>query len=173
MGVAGGIVGYIRGLNDNYAEITDCTTKCTVKGGHAISSNILGGIAGMSSYTKFSGCTAEVKFNDSSLTGIDLLVGAVGGIVGYVRNNSDITVCSADVEINMPGTVVSEYGLCTAGASTIDNGQITVNVSNSKFCGSIAHKGLEVSVTVTEENLNANLFSFGARIAADVTYWSK
>lgn len=173
MGAAGGIVGYIRGPKDSYAEIADCTTKCIVKGGHAKSSNILGGIAGMSSYTKFSGCTAEVKFNDSSLTGIDLLVGAVGGVVGYVRNNSDITGCSADVEINMPATLVSEYGLCTAGASTIDNGQITVNVSNSKFCGSIAHKGLEVPVTVTEENLNANLFSFGARIAADVTYWSK
>lgn len=172
MGAAGGIVGYIRGPKDSYAEITDCIVKCVVKGGHAISSNILGGISGMSSYTKFSGCTAEVKFNDSSLTGVELLTGAVGGIVGYVRNSSDITGCSANVEINMPATRVSEYGLCTAGASTIDKEQ-TVNVSDSKFCGSIAHKGLEVPVTVTEENLNANLFSFGARIAADVTYWSK
>lgn len=172
MGVAGGIVGYIRGLNDNYAEITDCTSKCTIKGGHAKSSNILGGIAGMSSYTKFSGCTAEVKFNDSSLTGVDLLTGAVGGIVGYVRNNSGITGCSADVEINMPGTIVSECGLCTAGASTSEQA-IVVNVSNSKFCGSIAHKGLETPVTVTAENLSDNLVSFGNCNKDDITYWNK
>ena len=172
MGVAGGIVGYIRGLNDNYAEITDCTSKCTIKGGHAKSSNILGGIAGMSSYTKFSGCTAEVKFNDSSLTGVDLLTGAVGGIVGYVRNNSGITGCSADVEINMPGTIVSECGLCTAGASTSEQA-IVVNVSNSKFCGSIAHKGLETPVTVTAENLSDNLVSFGNCNKDGITYWNK
>lgn len=173
MGATGGIVGYIRGIKDSYAEITDCTSKCTIKGGHAKSSNILGGIAGMSSYTKFSGCTAEVKFNDSSLTGVDLLTGAVGGIVGYVRNNSGITGCSADVEINMPATLVSEYGLCTAGASTIDNGQITVNVSNSKFCGSIAHKGLETPVVVTAENLRDNLVSFGNCNKDGITYWNK
>lgn len=173
MGATGGIVGYIRGIKDSYAEITDCTSKCTIKGGHAKSSNILGGIAGMSSYTKFSGCTAEVKFNDSSLTGVDLLTGAVGGIVGYVRNNSGITGCSADVEINMPGTIVSECGLCTAGASTSEQA-IVVNVSNSKFCGSIAHKGLETPVTVTAENLSDNLVSFGnCNKENDITYWNK
>lgn len=173
MGATGGIVGYIRGIKDSYAEITDCTSKCTIKGGHAKSSNILGGIAGMSSYTKFSGCTAEVKFNDSSLTGVDLLTGAVGGIVGYVRNNSGITGCSADVEINMPGTIVSECGLCTAGASTSEQA-IVVNVSNSKFCGSIAHKGLEIPVTVTAENLSDNLVSFGnCNKENDITYWDK
>ena len=173
MGATGGIVGYIRGIKDSYAEITDCTSKCTIKGGHAKSSNILGGIAGMSSYTKFSGCTAEVKFNDSSLTGVDLLTGAVGGIVGYVRNNSGITGCSADVEINMPGTIVSECGLCTAGASTSEQA-IVVNVSNSKFCGSIAHKGLETPVTVTAENLSDNLVSFGkCNKEGGITYWTK
>ena len=173
MGATGGIVGYIRGIKDSYAEITDCTSKCTIKGGHAKSSNILGGIAGMSSYTKFSGCTAEVKFNDSSLTGVDLLTGAVGGIVGYVRNNSGITGCSADVEINMPGTIVSECGLCTAGASTSEQA-IVVNVSNSKFCGSIAHKGLETPVTVTAENLGDNLVSFGkCNKEGGITYWTK
>ena len=173
MGATGGIVGYIRGIKDSYAEITDCTSKCTIKGGHAKSSNILGGIAGMSSYTKFSGCTAEVKFNDSSLTGVDLLTGAVGGIVGYVRNNSGITGCSADVEINMPGPIVSECGLCTAGASTSEQA-IVVNVSNSKFCGSIAHKGLETPVTVTAENLGDNLVSFGkCNKEGGITYWNK
>lgn len=172
MGATGGIVGYIRGIKDSYAEITDCTSKCTIKGGHAKSSNILGGIAGMSSYTKFSGCTAEVKFNDSSLTGVDLLTGAVGGIVGYVRNNSGITGCSADVEINMPGTIVSECGLCTAGASTSEQA-IVVNVSNSKFCGSIAHKGLETPVVVTAENLRDNLVSFGNCNKDGITYWNK
>ena len=172
MGEAGGIVGYVCGLAASPAKITNCTSNCTIKGGDAKGSIILGGIAGMCSYTVISDCTSTVSFEDSSRSDLTLLkTGAVGGIVGYVRNNSTIKGGFVDAKINMPATIVSQFGICTAGSYNKDNQSVTI--SGTKVCGSVVYQGLTEPITVDDSNLKTYLSSFGTCNDDSVTYWTK
>lgn len=172
MGEAGGIVGYVCGLAASPAKITNCTSNCTIKGGDAKGSIILGGIAGMCSYTVISDCTSTVSFEDSSRSDLTLLkTGAVGGIVGYVRNNSTIKGGFVDAKINMPATIVSQFGICTAGSYNKDNQSVTI--SGTKVCGSVVYQGLTEPITVDDRNLKTYLSSFGTCNDDSVTYWTK
>lgn len=172
MGEAGGIVGYVCGLAASPAKITNCTSNCTIKGGDAKGSIILGGIAGMCSYTVINDCTSTVSFEDSSRSDLTLLkTGAVGGIVGYVRNNSTIKGGSVDAKINMPATIVSQFGICTAGSYNKDNQSVTI--SGTKVCGSVVYQGLTEPITVDDSNLKTYLSSFGTCNDDSVTYWTK
>lgn len=172
MGEAGGIVGYVCGLAASPAKITNCTSNCTIKGGDAKGSIILGGIAGMCSYTVISDCTSTVSFEDSSRSDLTLLkTGAVGGIVGYVRNNSTIKGGFVDAKINMPATIVSQFGICTAGSYNKDNQSVTI--SGTKVCGSVVYNGLTEPITVDDRNLKTYLSSFGTCNDDSVTYWTK
>lgn len=172
MGEAGGIVGYVCGLAASPAKITNCTSNCTIKGGDAKGSIILGGIAGMCSYTVISDCTSTVSFEDSSRSDLTLLkTGAVGGIVGYVRNNSTIKGGFVDAKINMPATIVSQFGICTAGSYNKDNQSVTI--SGTKVCGSVVYQGLTEPIIVDDRNLKTYLSSFGTCNDDSVTYWTK
>lgn len=172
MGEAGGIVGYVCGLAASPAKITNCTSNCTIKGGDAKGSIILGGIAGMCSYTVINDCTSTVSFEDSSRSDLTLLkTGAVGGIVGYVRNNSTIKGGFVDAKINMPATIVSQFGICTAGSYNKDNQSVTI--SGTKVCGSVVYQGLTEPITVDDSNLKTYLSSFGTCNDDSVTYWTK
>lgn len=172
MGEAGGIVGYVCGLAASPAKITNCTSNCTIKGGDAKGSIILGGITGMCSYTVISDCTSTVSFEDSSRSDLTLLkTGAVGGIVGYVRNNSTIKGGFVDAKINMPATIVSQFGICTAGSYNKDNQSVTI--SGTKVCGSVVYQGLTEPITVDDSNLKTYLSSFGTCNDDSVTYWTK
>lgn len=172
MGEAGGIVGYVCGLAASPAKITNCTSNCTIKGGDAKGSIILGGIAGMCSYTVISDCTSTVSFEDSSRSDLTLLkAGAVGGIVGYVRNNSTIKGGFVDAKINMPATIVSQFGICTAGSYNKDNQSVTI--SGTKVCGSVVYQGLTEPIIVDDRNLKTYLSSFGTCNDDSVTYWTK
>lgn len=172
MGEAGGIVGYVCGLAASPAKITNCTSNCTIKGGDAKGSIILGGIAGMCSYTVINDCTSTVSFEDSSRSDLTLLkTGAVGGIVGYVRNNSTIKGGFVDAKINMPATIVSQFGICTAGSYNKDNQSVTI--SGTKVCGSVVYNGLTEPITVDDRNLKTYLSSFGTCNDDSVTYWTK
>lgn len=172
LGEAGGIVGYVCGLAASPAKITNCTSNCTIKGGDAKGSIILGGIAGMCSYTVISDCTSTVSFEDSSRSDLTLLkTGAVGGIAGYVRNNSTIKGGFVDAKINMPATIVSQFGICTAGSYNKDNQSVTI--SGTKVCGSVVYKGLTEPIIVDDRNLKTYLSSFGTCNDDSVTYWNK
>lgn len=172
MGEAGGIVGYVCGLAASPAKITNCTSNCTIKGGDAKGSIILGGIAGMCSYTVINDCTSTVSFEDSSRSDLTLLkTGAVGGIVGYVRNNSTIKDGFVDAKINMPATIVSQFGICTAGSYNKDNQSVTI--SGTKVCGSVVYQGLTEPIIVDDRNLKTYLSSFGTCNDDSVTYWTK
>lgn len=172
MGEAGGIVGYVCGLAASPAKITNCTSNCTIKGGDAKGSIILGGIAGMCSYTVISDCTSTVSFEDSSRSDLTLLkTGAVGGIVGYVRNNSTIKGGFVDAKINMPATIVSQFGICTTGSYNKDNQSVTI--SGTKVCGSVVYQGLTEPIIVDDRNLKTYLSSFGTCNDDSVTYWTK
>ncbi len=173
MGATGGIIGYVNGFADAPAIITGCTSKCTISGGHSNQSVLLGGIAGMTSRTTIESCTAETKFADSSLTLEELKVAIVGGVIGYVRHNSTIAGGQYSSEITMPKTTVADVGICSGGSYAAGNASQTLIVTDAKFCGSIAHKGLETPVTVTAENLGDNLVSFGVCKADGATYGSK
>ena len=173
MGVTGGIIGYVNGFADSPALISGCTSKCTLRGGHENQSVILGGIAGMTSRATIDNCTAETKFEDSSLELDALKLAAAGGVIGHVRHNSTVTGGQYSVEIAMPKTEIPYCGMAAGGCYTNGASSQTLTVTGSKFCGSIARKGLETPVTVTAENLGDNLVSFGACKQTDVTYWSK
>ena len=173
MGATGGIIGYVNGFAEVPAIITDCTSTCTISGGHSNQSVLLGGIAGMTSRTTIENCAAVTNFVDSSLGLDNQKVAVVGGVIGYVRHNSAITGGQYSAEIAMPETTVADIGICAGGSYAGKTPQI-LTITNAKFCGSIAHKGLEIPVTVTAENLSDNLVSFGnCNKENDITYWNK
>ncbi len=173
MGATGGIIGYVNGFAEVPAIITDCTSTCTISGGHSNQSVLLGGIAGMTSRTTIENCAAVTNFVDSSLGLDNQKVAVVGGVIGYVRHNSAITGGQYSAEIAMPETTVADIGICAGGSYAGKTPQI-LTITNAKFCGSIAHKGLETPVTVTAENLSDNLVSFGkCNKENDITYWNK
>lgn len=173
MGVTGGIIGYVNGFADSPALISACTSKCTLRGGHENQSVILGGIAGMTSHATIENCTAETKFEDSSLDLDALKLAAAGGAIGHVRHDSTVNGGQYSAEIAMPKTEIPYCGMVAGGCYTNGASSQTLTVTGAKFCGSIAHKGLEASVTVTAENLGDNLVSFGTCKTDGVTYWTK
>lgn len=172
MGATGGIIGYVNGFAEVPAIITDCTSTCTISGGHSNQSVLLGGIAGMTSRTTIENCAAVTNFVDSSLGLDNQKVAVVGGVIGYVRHNSAITGGQYSAEIAMPETTVADIGICAGGSYAGKTPQI-LTIANAKFCGSIAHKGLETPVVVTAENLRDNLVSFGNCNKDGITYWNK
>lgn len=172
MGATGGIIGYVNGFAEVPAIITDCTSTCTISGGHSNQSVLLGGIAGMTSRTTIENCAAVTNFVDSSLGLDNQKVAVVGGVIGYVRHNSAITGGQYSAEIAMPETTVADIGICAGGSYAGKTPQI-LTITNAKFCGSIAHKGLETPVVVTAENLRDNLVSFGNCNKDGITYWNK
>ena len=173
MGATGGIIGYVNGFAEVPAIITDCTSTCTISGGHSNQSVLLGGIAGMTSRTTIENCAAVTNFVDSSLGLDNQKVAVVGGVIGYVRHDSAITGGQYSAVIAMPETTVADIGICAGGSYVGKTPQI-LTVTNAKFCGSIAHKGLETPVTVTAENLGDNLVSFGkCNKEGGITYWTK
>lgn len=172
MGATGGIIGYVNGFAEVPAIITDCTSTCTISGGHSNQSVLLGGIAGMTSRTTIKNCAAVTNFVDSSLGLDNQKVAVVGGVIGYVRHNSAITGGQYSAEIAMPKTTVADIGICAGGSYAGKTPQI-LTITNAKFCGSIAHKGLETPVVVTAENLRDNLVSFGNCNKDGITYWNK
>lgn len=172
MGATGGIIGYANGFDESPALITGCTSKCTVSGGHDNQTVVMGGIAGMTSRTEISNCSAETVFSDSSLSLDELKVATVGGVIGYVRHNSSVTGGQYSAEIAMPKTVVADAGML-AGGCYIGKTPQTLSASGVKLCGSISHKGLETPVTVTSENISANLVSFGTCASENVSLWVK
>lgn len=173
MGATGGIIGYVNGFAEVPAIITDCTSTCTISGGHSNQSVLLGGIAGMTSRTTIENCAAVTNFVDSSLGLDNQKVAVVGGVIGYVRHDSAITGGQYSAVIAMPETTVADIGICAGGSYVGKTPQI-LTVTNAKFCGSIAHKGLETPVTVTAENLGDNLVSFGkCNKEGGITYWAK
>lgn len=171
MGATGGIIGYVNGFAEVPAIITDCTSTCTISGGHSNQSVLLGGIAGMTSRTTIENCAAVTNFVDSSLGLDNQKVAVVGGVIGYVRHNSAITGGQYSAEIAMPETTVADIGICAGGSYAGKTPQI-LTITNAKFCGSIAHKGLETPVVVTAENLRDNLVSFGNCNKDGITYWN-
>ena len=173
MGATGGIIGYANGFADSPALISGCSSKCILGGGHSNQTVVLGGIAGMTSHTTIENCTAETNFVDSSLELDDLKVAVVGGVIGYVRHDSSVSGGQYSAEIAMPKTSVADFGICAGGCYTNGASSQTLTVKDAKFCGSIAHKGLETPVTVTEENLGDNFVSFGNCNQTGVTYWNK
>lgn len=172
MGATGGIIGYVNGFAEVPAIITDCTSTCTISGGHSNQSVLLGGIAGMTSRTTIKNCAAVTNFVDSSLGLGNQKVAVVGGVIGYVRHDSAITGGQYSAEIAMPETTVADIGICAGGSYAGKTPQI-LTITNAKFCGSIAHKGLETPVVVTAENLRDNLVSFGNCNKDGITYWNK
>ena len=172
MGATGGIIGYANGFADSPALITGCTSKCTVSGGHVNQTVVMGGIAGMTSRTEISNCSAETVFSDSSLQIDELKVATVGGVIGYVRHNSSVTGGQYSAEISMPKTTVADAGML-AGGCYVGKTPQTLSASGVKLCGSISHKGLENPVAVTTENLSGNLVSFGECASENVSLWTK
>lgn len=172
MGATGGIIGYANGFADSPALITGCTSRCTVSGGHVNQTVVMGGIAGMTSGTEISNCSAETLFSDSSLQIDELKVATVGGVIGYVRHNSSVTGGQYSAQIAMPKTAVADAGML-AGGCYIGKTPQTLSASGVKLCGSISHKGLETPVTVTSENIASNLVSFGECASENVSLWVK
>ena len=173
MGVTGGIIGYVNGFADSPALISGCTSKSTLRGGHINQSVILGGIAGMTSHATIENCSAETKFEDSSLELDALKLAAVGGVIGHLRHNSSITGGQYSVEIALPKTEIPYLGVAAGGCYSNGAASQALSITGTKFCGSIAYKGFEPAMAITAENLNNYLISFGNCDTEGVSLWTK
>lgn len=173
MGVTGGIIGYVNGFADSPALISGCTSKSTLRGGHINQSVILGGIAGMTSHATIENCSAETKFEDSSLELDALKLAAVGGVIGHLRHNSSITGGQYSVEIALPKTEIPYLGVAAGGCYSNGAASQALRITGTKFCGSIAYKGFEPAMAITAENLNDYLISFGNCDTEGVSLWTK
>lgn len=169
LGFAGGIVGVVLGLQDKNAEITDCVNTGTIRGGHAVKSAVLGGIVGMSGNAKIEGSVSDGSFFDPAQTTSSALdIGAIGGLVGYVRFDTSIDGCSAYADVNV--TSVFKVGLCTGGVYAPAANVPTATIVNSKFGGNLAFSGNEIAITAT--NFSSRLAGFGATSVDNNSFWS-
>ena len=173
MGPTGGIVGYMRGLPDHYALISGCSNTGIIRGGQSINSMILGGLAGMTQCVHIKQSTANTTFNDAVLpASVTLTVGAIGGLVGYVRGDTLIEDCSAHTVVNMQAAV-SYAGLCAGGVYAPSDNAPTLTVNTSQVSGDFSYAAGNTHIETTPENFTNYLCPFGQTAFDQVTYLSE
>lgn len=171
LGHTGGIVGYSRGSADRYVEISECTNTGDIRGGHSRSSVILGGIAGMTSFTHISSSSSVNSFYDAVLpSSVTLTLGTIGGLIGYVRDDTSIEDCAASVAVDVTATV-SYCGLAAGGVYSPSADAPALTVGGSKFGGSFRYSSGAVTVDITPTNYSRYLCPFGRVVSDDVGYW--
>ncbi len=166
----GGIVGAIVGNStSDMAEITNCTTSGYVKGASWTADQriiVLGGIAGIASYTDLSGNKVQgyVGSGEGVSGGLSTL-GAAGGVVGTAVNGVAISggEVTADLKLlfEVAGIVSTEsrYGIClgmaqfTADKSSIKN----VSIAPNSFVITTKSSAL-TNPTLSKDNFESYLY---------------
>lgn len=173
----GGIVGAIVGNNtSDMAKITNCTTSGYVKGASWSADQriiVLGGIAGIASYTDLSGNKVQgyVGSGEGVSGGLSTLA-AAGGVVGTAVNGVAISDGEVKAELkllfevaaNNTCTTESRYGICLGMAQfTTDKSSIkNVSIAPNSFVITTTSSKL-TNPTLSKDNFESYLYGkYGA-----------
>lgn len=184
-GIAGAVVG---NSSTEQAEILNCETTGVVNGASWTEDQriiVLGGIAGIASYTTLSGNTVAGEVGAGKGIGNRVsTLGAAGGIVGTSVNGVSISGGKVTADLNLifdtsyASTTESRFGIClglaqyTVAATSIKN----VTISPKSFVVSLRENGSLKNPTLTSENFTSYLYgSLGAatsKLVVDGNTWA-
>ncbi|MGL5437496.1 MAG: peptidase A26 [Lachnospiraceae bacterium] len=162
-GIAGGLVGYLKGAPTQGAVVEDCSVNVTIDSPASDSGRqiCVGGIAGQADDAVIVDCEVETANNSGArIQG----KGYVGGITGW-QNNTDIYnvfVSSGTIGGNGATAIGGITGYYTAGDIKVARMQASIGSSG---LGNSAHEG----VFIGDKGSGCH-FTFGTAAEDDMTY---